>query len=146
MKKKKFLAAAGPLILLALFIGIYRYQKNVQILEDLSLETSTNRSDNNLKTGYELLVKGDSLWIITNNKVPYKESKSSLQKQIDQTIAGHRFNSKSAFYGRKVKVIKKTAFFGKYTIATKKLRLFLTKQDDGSYKSQDGTVWLKTVD
>lgn len=146
MKKKNVLYLTAILFLLALGVGYYYHCQNMANLDSLSVETSTNRKENHLKTGYELLVKGNYLWIMTNNKVPYKASLSSLQKQIDKTISNHRFNPKSPFYGRKVKIIKKTAFLGKYTIITKELKLIFSKKDDGSYQSQDGTVWLKSVE
>lgn len=143
MKKKMTLSIVAVIVVLVVVVGgVFFYRNQTTVPQGWTNRTLTvDNSENRLSNWFDLYFTKNHAILVAKNSRNSEQKKTRLDKEILQAYSTKKNNPPQTGVKADLGRVDTTELKNGYTIRTKKVVFIFTKMSDGSYRSQDGTVW-----
>lgn len=140
MKKKMTLSIVAVIVVVV--GGVFFYRNQTTVPQGWTNRTLTvDNSENRLSNWFDLYFTKNHAILVAKNSRNSEQKKTRLDKEILQAYSTKKNNPPQTGVKADLGRVDTTELKNGYTIRTKKVVFIFTKMSDGSYRSQDGTVW-----
>lgn len=143
MKKKMTLSIVAVVVALVVVVGgVFFYRNQTTVPQGWANRTLTvDNSENHLSNWFDLYFTKNHAILVAKNSRNSEQKKTKLDKEILQAYSVKQGETPKTGAKADLGRVKTTKIKDGYTLQTKKVTFEFVKNSDGSYRSQDGTVW-----
>ena len=143
MKKKMTLSVIVVVtVLVAVIGGMFFYNNQTTVPKNwVNRILTVDNTENRLSNWFDLYFTNNHALLVAKKSKISEQKKTKLNKEILQAYSTKKNNPPQTGVKADLGRVDTTESNNGYTIRTKKVVFIFTKMSDGSYRSQDGTVW-----
>lgn len=140
--KKKTIISMVIAVLIAVICGVLFYHEQTTVPQVFAGKTLTSdQVDNNLSNWFDLRFTKNHAILVAKNGGNKNVKMSQLNKEILAAFSVESGDAPSAGNEENLGRVKTTQIKNGYRIQTRKVTFVFTKDSDGAYRTQDGTIW-----